>query len=64
MNATWMAWPVVCEIVEMNTPIPRVTNRKSPAPSANSAGLPLNGTSNSSTPIVVTMTMSRAASRK
>ncbi len=63
-NALWIACPAVCEIVEMNTPMPRTTKRKIAAPRANVRTLPLNGTSNSSTPSTVTTIMSAAARRK
>ena len=59
--ASWMACPWVCDTVEMSTPMPRVTNRKSAEPRANTATEPRNGTSKSSMPAPTTITMSRAA---
>src|SRR5665811_2331852 len=56
-----MAWPWVCDTVEMSTPMPSVTNRKSAAPRANTASEPRKGTSKSSVPAATTITMSRAA---
>src|SRR5665647_2706949 len=61
MIASWMAWPWVCDTVEMSTPMPSVTNRKSAAPRANTATEPRKGTSKSSMPAPTTITMSRAA---
>ena len=59
--ASWMACPWVWETLEMSTPVPRVTNRNSRAPSAKVATEPRKGTSNSSMPATTTITMSSAA---
>ncbi len=56
--ASWMACPWVCDTLEMSTPVPRVTNRNSSAPSAKVATEPRNGTSKSSMPATTTITMS------
>src|ERR1035437_297097 len=64
MKAVWIAWPAVCETVEMKTPSPSTTNRNSAAPSTNTNTLPLNGTPKRSMPSPVMMVMSIAATRK
>ena len=50
MIASWIAWPWVCETVEMSTPTPSVTKRKSAEPRAKVATEPRKGTSKISMP--------------
>ena len=64
MTASWMAWPWVCDTLEISTPRPRVTNTNSTAPSAKTAADPLNGTPNRPTPTASTMARSAAATTK
>ena len=64
MNDIWMAWPWFSDTLEISTPMPSVTNRKSRAPSANTAYEPRNGTPNRATPTASTMARSAAATAK
>ena len=61
MTASCSACAWVWETLEMRTPVPSVTKRKSSAPSAKVATDPRKGTSNSSMPATTTTTMSAAA---
>ena len=64
MMASWIAWPCVCETVEMKIPMLRVTNRKSRAPSAKAATDPRKGTEKIAMPAATITTMSIVAIAK
>ena len=64
MTASWMAWPWVCETLEISTPRPSVTNTNSKAPSPKVTADPRNGTPNTATPTASTTARSATATAK